>query len=44
MAGPVIGLAIVKELVEAHKGTIRAELQGDTLQICVELPFVTPSF
>ena len=36
--GAGIGLAIVKELVEAHGGRVGAELAGDTVRIWFELP------
>jgi two-component system sensor histidine kinase BaeS len=39
--GAGIGLAIVKELIEAHKGTVDAEVQGGSLKICIELPRIS---
>ena len=36
--GAGIGLAIVKELVEAHNGRVGAELTGDEVRIWFELP------
>jgi two-component system sensor histidine kinase BaeS len=36
--GPGIGLAIVKELVEAHQGTVGAELTNGGFRIWFELP------
>ncbi len=40
--GAGIGLAIVKELVEAHKGIVGAERTDDLLQIFIELPLKPP--
>ncbi|MGE5257470.1 MAG: sensor histidine kinase [Hyphomicrobiales bacterium] len=36
--GAGIGLAIVKELIEAHKGRVGADLDGDEICIWIELP------
>lgn len=36
--GAGIGLAIVKELIEAHQGAVAAELKENHLSICIELP------
>ncbi|MGD8369283.1 MAG: HAMP domain-containing protein [Desulfobacterales bacterium] len=36
--GAGIGLSIVKELVEAHGGSVGADLDGDTVSIWFELP------
>ena len=41
--GAGIGLAIVKELVEAHGGTVAAENGKNQLRIIIELPLALPS-
>lgn len=40
--GAGIGLAIVKELVEAHGGTVGAEYEQDRIKILVQLPVPSP--